>query len=265
MAQFAPESWMRVRWEKTASLKRFFGVHVLVAAIHLEELNAFFLKYLLWIPSDSYLNHVRLGFWFFFSLPCMRQFYVYMTDPTVKSIGRQSFLCIVIIATELLIIFKLSVGEFKTPIDPAGYYTALALIISYILFSAWGVWYILKNHPNDDIHQDLSSKLQVVDSAATTIMNRSQDEVKIQAARQLVANQSSVVRPSSNNKQDESDSEDEESEEEEKKPARRSRARSSSRSRPASTPKKASTKGKRATNKSPARSPSKATKKTSRK
>lgn len=56
-----------------------------------------------------------LFFWFMFSMPCLRQFYLYMTDPTVKSIGRQAFLCVVIILTEVLIIVKMGAGEFNEP------------------------------------------------------------------------------------------------------------------------------------------------------
>ena len=60
LMQFAaPESWVKVRWPKADSLKRFFGMHVLIVAISLEELNAFFLKTLLWLPPTNYLNLTR--------------------------------------------------------------------------------------------------------------------------------------------------------------------------------------------------------------
>ena len=269
VAQFAPESWMRVRWDKTASLKRFFGLHVLVAAIHLEELNAFFLKYLLWVPPESYLNHVRLGFWFFFSLPCLRQFYVFMTDPTVKSIGRQSFLCILIIATECLIIFKLSPGEFTKSQDTLARAITIGMVVSYVAFSLWGVWYIMRNHPTTDVHDRLVDQVAAVDTKAAPAIERTKEEVRRATARQLhAAPAAAPVSPAaaaaaapaaakaakSASKAKAAESEDEAEEEAPKKA--RSRAASSSRKRSSSSKRSDSRKSSGRKSGSPARSPS---------
>ncbi len=154
----APESWMRVRWPKGDSLKRFFGMHALIIAISLEELNAFFLKQLLWLPSSNYLNLVRLLFWFYFSLPCIRQFYIYMTDPTVQSIGRQAFLCVVIILTEVLIIVKMGQGEFHEPMPLKAKILGCVLATAYILYAGRGVYKILSRHPSQAAHSEVSDK-----------------------------------------------------------------------------------------------------------
>ena len=83
-----------------------FSVQFLILCLHVEELNAFFLKHLLWIPPESKLNVVRLGIWAFVGTPCLRQIYTYMTDPNCKRIGHQTFLCSLVIITECIVIAK---------------------------------------------------------------------------------------------------------------------------------------------------------------
>jgi len=115
LLQLTPESWTKVEWNATKNIKRFLMLHALILCVHMNELNAFFLKHLLWIPSESSLNMYRLTIWFFVALPTMRQFYVFMTDARCKRIGHHAFLACVIIATEFLIILKFSPDEFPIP------------------------------------------------------------------------------------------------------------------------------------------------------
>lgn len=56
LLQFTPASWTKVEWKPTSSLKRIAAVQLLMLAMHLEELNAFFLKFILWVPPESKLN-----------------------------------------------------------------------------------------------------------------------------------------------------------------------------------------------------------------
>jgi phosphatidylserine synthase 2 len=160
--QFLPESWINVRWRKTASLKRFFGVHFLIVLISLQELNSFFLKTLLWVPASHYLNIVRLAFWFLFSVPCLRQIYLFMADPTVKSIGRQTFLSALILLTELLIIIKFSTGEFVDPMGDNEWILLWVMVTVYVAFSIWGVYYILVEQPDQDPHKAIDDKLNKI-------------------------------------------------------------------------------------------------------
>jgi len=115
MLQFTPASWTKVEWKPTSSLKRIFAVQVLIVCMHLEELNAFFLKYILWVPPECKLNLVRLIIWAFVGVPCMRQIYSYLTDPHCKRIGHQTFLSLVVLLTELIVIVKFGEGEFPNP------------------------------------------------------------------------------------------------------------------------------------------------------
>jgi phosphatidylserine synthase 2 len=159
MMQFTPASWTKVEWKPTSSLKRVFAVQVLIVCMHIEELNAFFLKYILWVPPECKLNCtnaytlnqrllqpqrtcslqigrsffsvraascpfsflvllssvVRLIIWAFVGVPSLRQIYSYISDPHCKRIGHQTFLSLVVLLTELIVIVKFGEGEFPNP------------------------------------------------------------------------------------------------------------------------------------------------------
>lgn len=79
------------------------------------ELNAFYLKYLLWIPPANPLNTYRLLFMFFATIPAVRELYQYVTDPSCKRLGAHAWLTIANIQLETLICLKFGKNEFKEP------------------------------------------------------------------------------------------------------------------------------------------------------
>lgn len=58
----------------------FFAVCLLITLIEIVELNAFFLKFVLWIPPPHYLNILRLILWFFIGMPAIRESYQFATQ-----------------------------------------------------------------------------------------------------------------------------------------------------------------------------------------
>ena len=131
---FTPSSWTKVRWDRTTNINRFIGMQLLMLAFNLEELNAFFLKHLLWIPPENKLNLCRLIIWGLIGLPAIRQIYRYVTDPTCRKIGYQTFLCICILFTELILIIKLSKNEFPVPYTPYTLKLAGGMISVYVIY-----------------------------------------------------------------------------------------------------------------------------------
>ena len=115
--QFTPGSWMVVRWESTSTITRFLVINAVVFTLNLAELNAFLLKALLWIPPPNSLNILRLFIWAGLGPSAIRQVYIYTHSPHVRSVGVYTFLSCCILATEVLLILKLSKGEFtaETP------------------------------------------------------------------------------------------------------------------------------------------------------
>jgi phosphatidylserine synthase 2 len=58
---------------------------------------------------------VRLIIWAFVGVPSLRQIYSYISDPHCKRIGHQTFLSLVVLLTELIVIVKFGEGEFPNP------------------------------------------------------------------------------------------------------------------------------------------------------
>lgn len=116
--QFTPQSWMRVQWEPTSTISRFMVVNTVIFAMNLAELDAFFLKYLLWIPPPCPLNIHRILVFCLIGPPALRQVYLYMMDKHARSVGMFVWLACCVLFTELCLIFKLAkrepgtVGEF---------------------------------------------------------------------------------------------------------------------------------------------------------
>jgi len=77
---FTPASFDSYIWNPTSSPLRFFQCAFVVALCLVFELNAFFLKYVLWIPPPHLLNHVRLALWFGIANISTREYYVFITS-----------------------------------------------------------------------------------------------------------------------------------------------------------------------------------------
>ncbi|XP_058950586.1 phosphatidylserine synthase 1-like isoform X1 [Pocillopora verrucosa] len=112
--QFTPASWTHVRWmDPKCSYMRFFAIYQLLIISQIVELNTFFLKHILWVPTSHWLNYFRL---FVISLtvaPSLRQYYVYITDTRSRRLGTQAWVLIVITCLELLICIKYGLDMFK--------------------------------------------------------------------------------------------------------------------------------------------------------
>jgi len=144
-----PYSWIsnveEYHWEVLKSWKRLVAVVLLVIIISIVELNAFFLKYVLWIPPPHPINVARLLLWWSIGLPGMREFYQYVVDPNCKRLGTMAFLCVAVVGVETLIEVKFGKGMF-----PAAHPTKVivAWAVGITLFLAWAVWYYaIKKQP----------------------------------------------------------------------------------------------------------------------
>lgn len=133
--QFTPASWTKVQWSPFSSIKRYVAAVLLVLGFQLTELNCFFLKHILWVPSPHWLNGFRLFLWSISGTPSIRQFYIYVTDPTCYRLGTQAWVTVAILATETLIVIKFGRGLFPEPM-PYGIQVALVFgLISFVVFS----------------------------------------------------------------------------------------------------------------------------------
>ena len=154
--QFTPHSWTKFEWGPTKSLKNFLAV-VLMLALALQcELNAFYLKTLLWIPIHHPFNLSRLILYFLFSVPAVREAFQYVSDPRCKRLGTHAWMTSACVILELLICLKFGRGEFP---KPAPFHVILfwscfvALLVGYALirFTLPGVRAWLKNKTGGQI------------------------------------------------------------------------------------------------------------------
>ncbi|KAI9328322.1 phosphatidyl serine synthase-domain-containing protein [Zopfochytrium polystomum] len=113
--QFTPHSWTSFQWKSLDSFKNYAAVIGLLTIELQLELNAFYLKYLLWIPSEHFINIARLVMYFFLCMPAVREAYQYLTDKNCKKFGMHAWITTANILTEALICVKFGQGEFPNP------------------------------------------------------------------------------------------------------------------------------------------------------
>ncbi|ORX84416.1 PSS-domain-containing protein [Anaeromyces robustus] len=135
--QFTPHHWTKFEWGVTKSFKNFLAVLLmLVLAIQL-DLNGFFLKYLLWIPSEHMYVTLRLILLAGASASGTSEAYRYLMDKTCKKLGTQAWVTIAILSLETIICFKYSKGEFHEPTPKKVKIFWLTIIIGLVLFALY--------------------------------------------------------------------------------------------------------------------------------
>jgi len=130
LQQFTPFSYDEYNWELLKDSKRFLSVCIVIGIFSVVELNAFFLKFLLWIPPPHPINIWRLVLWASIGMPGLREYYQFITDPTNKKFGTAAWLCCAIVGMEVLISLKFAPGHFPQPAPP-------------VVVWSWGVFVIL--------------------------------------------------------------------------------------------------------------------------
>lgn len=111
--QFTPVSWTKVEWKSTSNFRKYCLVILLIFGIQIVELNAFFLKHVLYLPSADPLNIYRLIIWWLCGCPAIREIYLYITDEKYKRLGTQAWVVLFLIFTEVLICVKFGEGMFE--------------------------------------------------------------------------------------------------------------------------------------------------------
>ena len=116
--QFTPKTWDSYIWNPTSSPLRFVQCAFIVAVCLIFELNAFFLKYVLWIPPPHVLNHVRLALWFGIANIATREYYVFITSEEgmhLTKMGANAWLVIAVALVEIMVVVKHGRGMFDAP------------------------------------------------------------------------------------------------------------------------------------------------------
>jgi len=141
LQQFTPASYDEFQWGILQSWKRFFSVVILILIFSLVELNAFFMKALLYIPPPRPLNIYRLLLWSAIGLPALREYYQFMADPTNKKFGTMAWLCCATVGVETLIELKYGRGMFP---DPAPMHVVIPWAVFVVVFVLGAVVYFTR-------------------------------------------------------------------------------------------------------------------------
>ena len=85
------------------------------------QVNAFFLKYVLWIPPLNPLNSYRLLLLFLLALPATKEYYTFIDGAEVdifNKLGPFAWLGVAVAVAETLICVKFGAGMFPHPWPP---------------------------------------------------------------------------------------------------------------------------------------------------
>lgn len=143
LSQFTPHSWMKYDWGYTEDVKRWFAVIGICAVVMIFELNAFYMKAILWIPPPHPVNYSRVLIILFMGIVSMREMYEYMSNPACKRFGQQSWVVTAILVTECMIIWKFGYDILTTPFPPHVIAFWVTLIVAILSWSLWNFTYKL--------------------------------------------------------------------------------------------------------------------------
>eukprot|EP01084_Bolivina_argentea_P299964 517114_1 len=154
---FSPKTWVRVKWEAGHSIVRFIQLLFIIFCIQLNEMNAFLLKLYLWIPSEHWWNLARLILLSFCTIPAIRQYYFYVTDPNIHRMGSQVFILLLIICLETLLAYKMAPDNIPhAPLINKICWTLSAL--TFVLFA----FFVVRKFDHQDEH-DIKKKTMTND------------------------------------------------------------------------------------------------------
>lgn len=83
LGQFTPAYWDKDQWNFLSGPIRFVQVMGLVIVILIVEVNAFYLKFILWIPPRNPLNSYRLLVWWIIANPAIREYNSFLQNKYV--------------------------------------------------------------------------------------------------------------------------------------------------------------------------------------
>uniref|UniRef100_A0A834RB05 Phosphatidylserine synthase n=1 Tax=Sarcoptes scabiei TaxID=52283 RepID=A0A834RB05_SARSC len=143
VAQFGPHSWIQFDWRPFSSFDRWISTMFIIMMMLVAELNTFYLKYVLWLDAPHVLNLMRLILLVFSGAVALRETFQYLDDPTCTKFGRQSWVLIAVIITELLIILKFDYNVITKPLPQHIFYLWIG---AFMILVAWTIWrFLLKN------------------------------------------------------------------------------------------------------------------------
>lgn len=145
VTQFTPYNWMSFDWAATRTLRGYLVVILVTSLFLLSELNAFYLKYLLWIPVEHPINLVRLILYALMGSVTIREAYQFFSENASYRVpharlGTQAWVTCAIVIMETLVCVKFGRNQFPNPI-PQSVKIFWSIFTSFLfLFPVWNFY-----------------------------------------------------------------------------------------------------------------------------
>eukprot|EP00871_Galdieria_phlegrea_P002094 jgi/Galph1/2886/GphlegSOOS_G1586.1 len=110
-----PTSFDTLQWPFFASLRYFFACSLVVLILEIADLNAFFLKAILWVQVGSPLNVYRILIIALQGFPSAREFYQFLIDTSCQRFGSQAWILTATLITEIFICIKFGPDIYQKP------------------------------------------------------------------------------------------------------------------------------------------------------
>ncbi|XP_078576153.1 phosphatidylserine synthase 2-like isoform X2 [Branchiostoma floridae x Branchiostoma japonicum] len=124
-------------WSRARRFKRCLAVFVFIISLLIMELNAFYLKSVLWIPISHWLQLVRLVLFLLGGAAVSREVYQYMDDPSCKSLGHWTWMAFLLVMTELAIVLRFGRDLLLIPLPD---HVLRGWIAGSVGLTSWVVW-----------------------------------------------------------------------------------------------------------------------------
>ncbi|CCW64272.1 unnamed protein product [Phytomonas sp. EM1] len=140
LGQLSPRSFESYSWNVFERPKRLFQVAAVLVLMLIQELNCFTMKAILNMPPKHPLVIGRLALWMFVATPGIREYYEYISNPSVQHIGTTAWVAILGIVLESIWIMKMTIeGNYFTEAVPT--YIVLPWMVAITSFAVWCVLY----------------------------------------------------------------------------------------------------------------------------
>lgn len=113
---FSPHGWIEFTWNPLSSLERWLAVCGIIFMFLLTELSTFYLKFVLWVPPEHWIHGVRLFFLLLWGAVGLRETFQLLDDPNCEKLGRQSWVLLSVVITEVLICAKFGWKTITIPL-----------------------------------------------------------------------------------------------------------------------------------------------------
>ena len=125
------------KWKPLVSFRFFIGGLVVLAALAVIELNAFFLKFILWVPPPHHLNLGRIIFWWLLGCAGTREWYYWVENENSRT-GMNLSLIFCNGVLESIICYKMGAGLFPVT---APFIVKLGWTLAFISLASFAALY----------------------------------------------------------------------------------------------------------------------------